>query len=85
MTTATKPKANEEENVLGESGSDAEVDSDEEDASMLQSNKPSHIEFGQSTMKPEDLVVLKRLGYIVENEDDMIRFARSENYFVAKE
>jgi hypothetical protein len=36
-------------------------------------------------MKPEDLVVLKRLGYIVENEDDMIRFARSENYFVAKE
>jgi hypothetical protein len=46
MTTATKPKANEEENVLGESGSDAEVDSDEEDASMLQSNKPSHIEFG---------------------------------------
>lgn len=29
-------------------------------------------------MKPEDLIVLKRLGYIGEKEDDMIRFPSSE-------
>jgi hypothetical protein len=29
-------------------------------------------------MKPEDLDVLTRLGYIGEKEDDMIRFPGSE-------
>jgi hypothetical protein len=42
---------------------------------MLWPNKPSHIEFGQSIVNPEDLDVLKRLGYISEKDDDMIRFA----------
>jgi hypothetical protein len=31
----------------------------------------SHIKFGESTMKPKDLDVLKRFGYIDKKEDDM--------------
>ena len=38
--------------------------------------KPSHIEFGKSTVKAHDLVVMKKLGYFGENEDGLIRFAR---------
>lgn len=62
----------EEEVAPVESASDAEDDNTEEDDIVLRSNKPSHIEFGKSTVKPEDLVVLKRLGYIGEKDDDMI-------------
>jgi hypothetical protein len=48
----------EAENVVAEVGSD-----DEEDDDVLSSSKPSHIEFGRSTMKPDDLVLMKKLGY----------------------
>ena len=60
------------------SGSDAEASSDKEDPSILRPNKSSHIKFGESTMKPKDLDVLKRFGYIGKKEDDMTRFAGSE-------
>jgi hypothetical protein len=46
------------ENVIAEASSD-----DEEDDGILSSSKPSHVEFGKSTMKAEDLVLLKKLGY----------------------
>jgi hypothetical protein len=45
---------------------EAEVESDkesEEDNSILSPTKPSHIEFGRSTVTAEDLVVMKKLGY----------------------
>jgi hypothetical protein len=45
---------------------------------VLQPDKPNHVKFGQSTVKPKDLDVLKRLGYIGEKEDAMIRFAGDE-------
>jgi hypothetical protein len=42
-----------------EDGSDDEF---EEDNSILSPSKPSHIEFGKSTMSAEDLVMMKKLG-----------------------
>jgi hypothetical protein len=40
----------------------AEADSDdEEDDDILSLSKPSHIEFGKSTIKAEDLVLMKKL------------------------
>jgi hypothetical protein len=48
----------EAENIIAEAGSD-----DEEDDGILSPSKPSHIEFGRSTVKPEDLVLMKKLGY----------------------
>jgi hypothetical protein len=47
--------------------------------------KPSHIEFGKSTVKAEDLVVMKKLGYFGENEDALICFAGEEVILEPKE
>jgi hypothetical protein len=48
------------EQAMAEGGSDNES---EEDNNILSSAKPSHIEFGKSTVTAEDLVVMKKLGY----------------------
>jgi hypothetical protein len=42
------------DNVVAESGSD-----DEEDEGILSPSKPSHVEFEKSTVKAEDLVLMK--------------------------
>jgi hypothetical protein len=44
---------------------DAEADSeneDEDDDNILSPSKPSHIEFGRSKVKAEDLILMKKLG-----------------------
>jgi hypothetical protein len=59
----------------------AEVESDnesEEDDSIMCSTKPSHDEFGKSTVNAEDLIVMKKLGYFGENDDELVRFAGEE-------
>jgi hypothetical protein len=57
----------------------AEADSDdEEDDNILSPSKPSHIEFGKSTVKAEELVLMKKLRYFGENDDELVRFAREE-------
>jgi hypothetical protein len=38
----------------------------EDDDSILCPTKPSHIELGRSTVKAEDLVLMKKLGYFGE-------------------
>jgi hypothetical protein len=58
-----------------EDGSDDEF---EEDNSILSPSKPSHIEFGKSTMSAEDLVMMKKLGYFGETESKLICFAGEE-------
>jgi hypothetical protein len=63
----------EAEEVVAEDASD-----DEEDEGILSSSKPSHIEFGKSNVKAEDLVLMNKLGYFVKNDDELIRFARDE-------
>jgi hypothetical protein len=58
-----------------------EVKSDnesEDDDSILCPTKPSHVEFGRSTVKAEDLIVMKKLGYFGENDDELVRFAGEE-------
>jgi hypothetical protein len=50
----------EAEQAIVEDRSDDKV---EEDNSILSPTKPSHIEFGRSTVTAEDLIVMKKLGY----------------------
>jgi hypothetical protein len=58
---------------------DAEADSEnEDDDGILSLSKPSHIEFGKSTVKAEDLVLMKKLGYFGENDDKLVQFAGEE-------
>jgi hypothetical protein len=73
-TTEGTPNV-EAEQTEAKVGSDNES---EEDNSILSPTKPSHIEFGKSIVKAEDLVVMKKLGYFGENEDELIRFAGEE-------
>jgi hypothetical protein len=57
----------------------AEADSDdEENDGILSLSKPSHTEFGKSTVKVEDLVLMKKLGYFGKNDDELIQFAGEE-------
>jgi hypothetical protein len=54
-----KDSANAEaENIIAEAGSD-----DEEDDGILSPSKPSHVEFGKSTVEVEDLVLMKKFEY----------------------
>jgi hypothetical protein len=59
----------------------AKVESDnesEEDDSIMCPTKPSHVEFGKSTVKADALVVMKKLCYFGENDNELIRFAGQE-------
>ena len=51
---------------------------DEKDDGILSPSKPSHVEFGKSTVKAEDLVLMKKLGYFGNNDDELIRFSGEE-------
>jgi hypothetical protein len=44
---------------------DKSDDENEEDDNILNPSKPSHIEFGKSIISEEDLVMMKKLGYIL--------------------
>jgi hypothetical protein len=45
---------------------------------MASPSKPSHLEFGKSTVKEEDLILMKKLGYFGKDDDKLIRFTRDE-------
>jgi hypothetical protein len=76
INTAEKSDLEAEVEVKAEN--DADSDNDVEDPSILHPNKPSHIEFGKSIVKVDDLDMLKRLGYIGQKDDNMIRFSSDE-------
>jgi hypothetical protein len=44
----------------------------------LSPSKPSHIEFGKSTVTTEDMVMMKKLGYFGVAESKLVRFAWEE-------
>jgi hypothetical protein len=57
----------------------------EDDNSILSPSKPSHVEFRKSTVKAEDLVLMKKLGYFGKNDDELVRFAGEETIPEPKE
>jgi hypothetical protein len=65
----------EAEQIAVEGGSENE---DEEDYTILSPTKPSHIEFGKSTVTTDDMVMMKKLGYFGEAESKLVRFAGEE-------
>jgi hypothetical protein len=50
----------------------------EEDNIILSTTKPSHIEFGKSTVTEDDKVMMRKLGYFGEAESKLVRFAGEE-------
>jgi hypothetical protein len=65
----------EAEQIAVEGGSENE---DQEDYTILSLVKPSHIEFGKSTVTADDKVMMKKLGYFGEAESKLVRFAGEE-------
>jgi hypothetical protein len=54
------------------------VDEEEEDYSILIPTKPSHLDFGKSTMSEADMPMMMKLGYFGEAESKLIRFGGEE-------
>ena len=65
----------ETEQIVAEGESDNES---EEDNSILSPTKPSHIEFGKSTVTEDDMVVMRKLSYFEEDESKLVWFAGEE-------
>jgi hypothetical protein len=55
----------------------AEEDESEDDYSVVPS-KPSHLEFGRSTITEDDMPKLMKLGYFIEAKKELIRFGGEE-------
>jgi hypothetical protein len=55
-----------------------DVDEEEEDYSTLMPSKPSHLDFGKSTVSEADMPVMIKLGYFGEAEKKLIRFGGEE-------
>jgi hypothetical protein len=51
---------------------------DEEDYSTLMPSKPSHLDFGKSTVSMADMPMMIKLGYFREAEKKLIRFGGEE-------
>jgi hypothetical protein len=51
---------------------------DEEDYTILIPEKPSHLDFGRSTVTVDDMVIMKKLGYFGEAKSKLVRFAGEE-------
>jgi hypothetical protein len=74
VTAEGAPNTEAEQIVAG-----GESDNDsEEDNSILSPTKPSHIEFGKSTITEDDMVMMRKLGYFGEAESKLVRFAKEE-------
>jgi hypothetical protein len=93
MVRRSRLVVHEETIVEGTSNAEAEqamakAESDnesEDDDNILCLTKPSHVEFGRSTVKAKDLVLMKKLGYFGENDDELVRFAGEETIPEPKE
>jgi hypothetical protein len=55
-----------------------DVDEEEEDYNTLMPAKPSHLDFGESTVSEADMPMMIKLGYFGEAEKKLIRFAGEE-------
>ena len=68
-------EAVEAEQVAAEDGSDDEAG---EDYSILSPSKPSHIEFGKSTVMAEEMIIMKKQGNFGEAQSKLVCFVGEE-------
>jgi hypothetical protein len=55
-----------------------DVDDEEEDYNTLMPSKPSHLDFGKSTVSKADMPMMIKLGYFGEAKKKLIRFGGEE-------
>jgi hypothetical protein len=54
-------------------GNEGEIDYD-----IIMPSKPSHLDFGKSTVSEADMTMMTKLGYFRETEKGLVRFGREE-------
>jgi hypothetical protein len=54
-------------------GNEGEIDYD-----IIMPSKPSHLDFGKSTVSEADMTMMTKLGYFWETEKGLVRFGREE-------
>jgi hypothetical protein len=62
----------------GQTVVEGESDNESEEDNILNLAKPSHLEFGKSTITEDDMTMIKKLGYFGESESKLVRFAGEE-------
>jgi hypothetical protein len=73
VTSEGIPTAETEETVADTEQVAAEADSDD-DYHIVVPSKPSHLDFGKSTVSKADFAKMVKSGYFSENEKNLLRF-----------
>jgi hypothetical protein len=63
---------------------EGDIGEEEIDYNTAMPSKPSHLDFGKSTMSKADMPMMTKLGYFVEVEKKLIRFGGEETILKPK-
>ena len=78
VTSEKIPGDDAEEAVAEAEGEDAGETDPEDDYHLATPSKPSHLDFGKSTVSEADMPMMIKLGYFGEAEKKLIRFGGEE-------
>jgi hypothetical protein len=70
----------EKEQATAEAEGDIEETDSEDDYHIAMPSKPSHLDFGKSTVSKADLSKMVKSGYFSENQKKLLRFGGGRNY-----
>ena len=82
VTTEENPTAETEQTtaVEEEEEENTEETDPEDDSHIAAPSKPSHLDFGKSTVSKADFPKMVKSGYFTENEKKLLRFGGGRNY-----
>ena len=79
LVTSEKIPIDDAEQAIAEAeGEDAEETDPEDDYHLATPSKPSHLDFGKSTVSKADLSKMVKSGYFTENQKKLLRFGGEE-------
>src|SRR6187455_3084591 len=78
VTSERAPIDDAEQTIAEAEGEDAEETDPEDDYHLATPSKPSHLDFGKSTVSKADLSKMVKSGYFTENQKKLLRFGGEE-------
>jgi hypothetical protein len=78
VTSEKAPIDDAEQAIAEAEGEDAEETDSEDDYHLATPSKPSHLDFGKSTVSKADLSKMVKSGYFTENQKKLLRFGGEE-------
>ena len=80
VTTEENPTAETEQTTAVVEEENTEETDPEDDSHIAAPSKPSHLDFGKSTVSKADFPKMVKSGYFTENEKKLLRFGGGRNY-----